>query len=286
MNILTFDIEDWFIINDSNWIDRSAWKDLPSRIEKNTCTILNMLQEEGTKATFFILGWVAENFPQLVKEIVERGHDIGFHSYYHVRPFRQSAEEFEADLIQGLELLERLTGQKITKYRAPNLSVTNETLWVYPILSKHGITISSSVRSFTVMNNVDVRNYPVRIKTNFGSITEFPLNRLNFKLMKVAFSGSGFFRLSPFWALNHLFRNERYNMAYFHPRDFDPDVPRHSGLSCYRNWKQSVNSANTLPKFNALLKELIFNTLEEANDIYGNENLPVIDLSARMLRIA
>lgn len=278
MNILTFDIEDWFIINDSDWIHHSRWSALPSHIDKNVRTILALLDKHGVKATFFILGWVAEHHPELVREIHKHGHETGFHSYYHRRPQRQSEHEFEEELVRGLTLLEDITCAPVTKYRAPNLSLTSETQWVYPILARNGITVSSSVISLKKLHLTNIHNNPVRVRTIEGDILEFPLNRLDLKVLKLIYSGSGFFRLFPFWALNRLFSKGQYNLLYFHPRDFDRNVPCPDSLGCFRNWKQSVNTSSTLPKLDKLMNQTIFTTLTEAAETYKHLQLPEVNL--------
>ena len=278
MNILTFDIEDWFIINDSTWIHHSGWKELPSRIEINVDTILKLLEKHNTKATFFILGWVAEHFPEVVRKIVKGGHEIGFHSYYHLRPFRQTPGEFEAELQKGLALLETFTGSKITMYRAPNLSVGEETKWIYPILAANGITISSSTRAFRPLSNKLITNEPFMVTTSRGTLLEFPLNRINAGPFKLAYSGSGFFRLIPLSILKKLFNGSKYNMLYFHPRDFDPQVPTHPKLSTWRNWKQSVNSSTTINKLDILLSKYLFHRLSEAHEVMSSQKVKDISV--------
>lgn len=278
MNILTFDIEDWFVINDATWVHHSEWQHLPSHLEANVHTILNLLNKHDIKATFFVLGWVAEHFPELVKEIDRQGHEIGYHSFYHMRPQHQSPEEFEDDLVKGLSLLEGITGKKIICYRAPNLAITNETAWVYPILSRNGITISSSVRSHVKIRQTTITNMPVVIKTLDGNILEFPFNRLDITPLRFSYAGSGYFRIYPRFILNYLFNRHRYNMLYFHPRDFDTHIPRPWRLGPYRNWKQSINAASTLPKLNELMEKTIFHSLSAAADTYQHLNLQVIDM--------
>lgn len=268
VNILTFDVEEWFIHNDTLLIPREKWSELPSRVNAGVDSILGLLHEKKLKATFFIQGWIAEHHPVLVSQISNNGHDIGYHSYYHLRPARQSSAEFEEDIIKGLNLLQAITGKKVTKYRAPNLSINNETLWVYPILAKYGITVSSSVKEHVPLAGTNVGNGPFRVDTLYGTITEYPLNRLDLKIAKPVFSGSGYFRLLNYAAIKLLYKSSGYNMAYFHPRDFDAHVPVYKDFSMFTNWKNRVNTSATLSKLARLIDEVRFISLAEADQMY------------------
>ena len=132
---------------------------------------------------------------------------------------------------------------------------------------RNGITISSSTRAYRQLDNKLITNQPFKITTPEGTLLEFPLNRINAGPFKLAYSGSDFFRLIPLSILKKLLTKSKYNMLYFHPRDFDPKVPTHSSLTTWRNWKQSVNSSTTLPKLNAIMQMLTFQTLSEAAEI-------------------
>ncbi len=278
MNILTFDIEEWFIMDDARIIPHTTWQGLQSRIEQNVDTILSAISRHNMKATFFIMGWVAEHYPDLVRQITASGHEIGYHSYYHMHPAQQSPVEFEDDLVKGLGLLEEITEQKITAYRAPNFSVSLETSWIYPILAKHGISVSSSLKANTSLSDQKVNSKPVRIKTNHGDILEFPLNRVSLPGLNLVYSGSGFVRLLPYPLIRLLFSFSEYNMAYFHPRDFDLHFPGHRAIGKYRHLRSSINASTTMPKLNKLLESYYFNTLGEAFTVYGTMRHKTIQL--------
>lgn len=268
MNILTFDVEEWFIMEDSGIIPHNSWQDLQSRLEQNIGTILTAISRHNIKATFFVLGWVAEHYPTLIRQIADAGHEIGYHSYYHMRPLHQEPAAFEDDLVKGLSLLEKVTGQKVKAYRAPNFSVASDSAWIYPILAKHGITVSSSVKAHRSILDYRVQSRPFRIKTCHGDIFEFPLNRVRLPGFSLVYSGSGYLRLLPYSLIRLLFSFSDYNMAYFHPRDFDLHFPGHRAICKYHHWRSSIKAETTMPKLNKLAETYYFNTLEEAHTVY------------------
>ncbi len=278
MNILTFDVEEWFIMEDAGNIPHNTWQELQSRIEKNVGIILSATSRHNMKATFFVLGWVAEQYPALIRQIADAGHEIGYHSYYHIRPLHQEPAAFEDDLVKGLGLLEKVTGQKIKAYRAPNFSVSSESAWIYPILAKHGITMSSSVKAYRSIFNYRVQSKPFRIRTAHGDVFEFPLNRVLMPGFKLVYSGSGYLRLLPYSLIRLLFSFSDYNMAYFHPRDFDLHFPGHRAICKYHHWRSSIKSKTTMPKLNRLAESYYFNTLEEAFTVYSNGGHTTVQL--------
>lgn len=264
MNVLTFDIEDWFHINDSTWVPVHEWASLDARVTMNTDIILSLLQKHHVKATFFVMGWIAEEYPDLVKKIDQAGHEIGYHSYYHMRPMHQSPEAFKSDLEKGTATIEQLTGKKVEIYRAPNLSLDQNTSWIIPILIEHGITISSSTKSGRLINGRMIPNKPFVWKTDNAILPEFPLNRILIPGFPLTFTGSGYFRLFPFWMTNFLYHMQSYNNGYFHPNDIDAAVPTPSELGIIRNWLNTVGSSATLQKLDKLLQKNHFTDLRTA----------------------
>lgn len=151
LNVFSIDLEEWFHINDASWLPRDKWITSPSRIEHNTEKLLKALQSMNVRTPFFVMGWVLEHYPSLVRYIDRLGHEIGYHSYHHLLPSTQSAYEFEKDLTNGLDLIERHIGKRPIMYRAPNLSWDDTSLFTLPILHQNGIEISSSIRSHRVV---------------------------------------------------------------------------------------------------------------------------------------
>lgn len=264
MNFLTFDIEEWFLSVNNKSNPPGQWQSFENRVEQNTEKILQMLDSKGVKATFFILGWVAESYPGLVKKISRHGHEIGYHTYYHQYLSEFSPEAFIKDIERGNKILEEVTGKKTRVFRAPFFSLTNETAWVYDILIEKGFKASSSVKSLIKIGNIVVPNRPVVVRREAGSIVEFPLNRLNWQLVKPVFTGSGYFRVLPFDITRKLIARKSYNMIYFHPRDFDKQLPYSSRLSPVRNFKNHIGSKSGLSKLDKLLDFSDFTTFDAA----------------------
>ena len=146
MKILTFDIEDWFHILDNPETNNvEEWTNLPSRIEEGVDRILNRLEITNTRATFFCLGWVAEHYPHVIKNIAKRGYQIGTHSYAHPLAYTQTKSDYEEDLKKSIYLIEDLTGKKVSLYRAPGFSITKENLWTFEIMHNNGIDLDCSI---------------------------------------------------------------------------------------------------------------------------------------------
>lgn len=276
MNILTFDIEEWFHINDSTWTPKEHWHTLESRVENNTHLLLDLLWKHRVKATFFVMGWIAEEFPELVQQISEQGHEIGYHSYYHKLPVNLSPTEFNEELVKGLSVIESIIKRKVKVYRAPNLSLDEQTLWILPILIKNGIEISSSTKAFRKIKGQLVPNKPFIWQTEAGTLPEFPLNRLNLPGFPLVFTGSGYFRLYPFWLTKYLYSIHSFNNGYFHPNDIDAHIPQPKELGIIRNWMNSVGSASALNKMDRLLNTYEFMSMGEAWSGISGSKLPII----------
>ena len=146
LNAMSVDIEDWFQVGAfETVIDRADWDQLEHRVENNTRAVLSLFDEAGIRATFFILGWVAERYPALIRQIVAGGHEIANHGYDHARVLTLSPDQFRADLDRSRKLLEDSSGQKVTGYRAPSFSIDQRTPWAHEILAEQGYAYSSSV---------------------------------------------------------------------------------------------------------------------------------------------
>lgn len=275
MNVLTIDLEEWFHINNSTWKPIEEWPLLESRVVQNTNLILELLRKNKIKATFFVLGWIAEYYPELIKSITEDGHDIGYHSYYHRIPKLQSKSEFENDLTNGLKLLESMVGKKIEYYRAPNFSLKNK--WMLDCLSANGIKVSSSIKNPMKHKGINLPLKPFILKRANHILIEMPLNTLYLIYLKFAYSGSGYFRILPKWMLYQLFKEEKYYMFYFHPNDFDTKLPWTKELGYSRNFMNSIGTGTTLTKLDGLTKKLKFINISEAIELLEIEKLQIVD---------
>ena len=271
LNILTFDIEDWFHLLDHKQTENpSYWKNYPSRVVGNTKRILDMLDKRNQKATFFCLGWVAEQHPSLVRDILSRGYELGSHSYCHQLAYKQSRRDFHDDLYRSISVLENISGSKIKAYRAPGFSVTQENPWVFEELIEIGITHDCSVfparRSHGGFKGLPAE--PFLLNSNGGSIKCFPMNKFNLLGVDVVFSGGGYFRLLSYQIIRQMMLRSDYVMTYFHPRDFDDEQPIIPGLSIARKFKSYVGLNGSLKKLERLVDEFEFGSLMTSDDIF------------------
>lgn len=276
MNLLSFDIEDWYMSYTSSQLPVQKWHEMESRIANNLGLILRFLEEKHQKATFYIMGWVAAQNPETVKKIAAAGHEIGYHSYYHELPAHQGPEAFERDLQRGLGVLEHITGVKVTQYRAPRFSFDRHTAWAIPILLKHGITISSSMMSGRPLGTALSPQSPFLWSYDGHQIIEMPLNRASTFGLHWVYTGSGFFRIFPFPLIKKMYAAGSYNMAYFHPRDFDPDVPTTPLLPYYRNIMSRLCNKTTIPKLSKLMHQSTFLAVGQAAAQIDTQKLPRI----------
>jgi len=283
MKVLTFDIEDWFHILDNDETNSSeVWDQFPSRVEKNVNTILDVLDDNDQRASFFILGWIAKKFPSLVKEIAGRGHHIGCHSYAHQLVYGQSPSQFKNDLYRSKSIIEGVIGRPIDSYRAPGFSINTESLWAFDVLYELGFRIDSSVFPANRAHG-GIKNFPYA-EPVLGTMGEkliklFPLNSRKFLGQDFVYSGGGYFRICPLFFLQRWFKNDDYVMTYFHPRDFDPSQPVVPGLSYFRYFKSYIGLKGALSKLERLLKNNQFVTLGEANDLVNWSSSKRVNLS-------
>lgn len=273
MKILTFDIEEWFLSTSNKRNPPSTWPRFENRVERNTDAILEILGSKNVQATFFILGWIAEQYPDLINRIASAGHEIGYHTYFHQRLSEFTKDEFKADLIKGTDLLEQLIGKKVTAFRAPFFAMENSSSWVYETLAEHGILVSSSVKSGIVFGDIRFANKPEVLKKYGDGFVEFPLTRVNAVGSKVQFTGGGYFRILPPMLLKRLFRNQTYIMTYFHPRDFDHTLKYSRDISLMRNFRNLVGISSGIRKFEWLLDTHDLTTIEKARRDFLSEKI-------------
>lgn len=193
MNILTFDVEDWFhILDNESTKTVNEWSNYEARIHQNMEKILDFLDESDQKATFFCLGWIAEKYPEVIREIDKRGFEVGSHTYMHQLIYEQSRDVFREDLQASIHILEDTIGKKVKSFRAPGFSLTSDVLWAFDELIEAGIEYDSSVfpakRAHGGISQFSVRE-PHLIKYNGSEIKEFPINVHKFFNQKIVFSG-------------------------------------------------------------------------------------------------
>lgn len=264
MHVLSFDIEDWYLTRTPEKPPPGLWDSFESRVERNSEVILGLLEKHRVKATFFVLGWIAEKYPGLVRKIRRKGHEMGYHSYYHTRPCDEGAAKFDADLKKGLGLLESILGEKVVYYRAPFFSCNGLSGWLTEVLMKNGIQVSSSVKAYSESNGIKFGNAPVIIENGEQKIIELPLSRINLAIIKPVISGSGYFRLLPLSIHRKYYHNNKYSMTYFHPRDFDDAVPFSNMLPFSRNILNKSGIGNTVNKLDSLMEKFEFVCFDQA----------------------
>lgn len=279
LNIMTIDVEDWFQVhNMSGAIPYDKWGDCELRVEANTGRILALLQKHRVNATFFVLGWVAERLPGLVRDIVREGHEIASHSYAHRLLTHQTPEEFDKDLGKSLTILREASGQPVTGFRAPSFSVTRLTLWSYEIMRKHGIEYDSSVFPIGFHPDYGISDAPLSFYRTPGAILELPLSCARVLGRSIPCSGGGYFRIFPYEMnrrlMHHCNAEGRPVVFYIHPWEFDPGQPR-VRLSKVKTFRHYTNLARTHDRFDRLLGEFPFGSirdtllLETSNRISG-----------------
>jgi len=264
-NALTIDLEDYYHVSafhDS--MDSGQWNLQKSRVERNTDLLLDLLDEAGHKATFFTLGWVAEQHPQVVRRVAERGHEVACHSLRHRLVYEMSLDEFREDTRRAKELLEDVGGSPVRGYRAPSFSVIQESLWALTILAELGFTYDSSIFPVKHANYgmPQAARTPFVVDTPAGPIVEFPMTTLEFAGRRSPFGGGAYFRLLPYWYTRWgiRFLNLRENRpvcVYLHPWELDPEQPRMTG-SLTARLRHYLGLRNTPAKFRNLIRDFEF----------------------------
>jgi polysaccharide deacetylase family protein (PEP-CTERM system associated) len=280
INAFTVDVEDYFHVQAfAGTIRRDQWDDYESRVVKNTHRILRLLDNSQTQGTFFMLGWVADKHPSLVRDIQKSGHEIGCHSYWHRLIYEMSPDEFRSDLRQAGEAIEQITAQPVTAFRAPCFSITQQSLWALDILIEEGYRYDSSL--FPVRHDTygipNAKRFPFCHEGSQGALLEFPLSVRRLWKYNVPSSGGGYFRLYPFrltlHCLRHINQHEKNPFVFYvHPWEIDPDQPR-MPASLRSRFRHYQNLRSTESKLKRLLKTFRFGTLSESLAANGLELL-------------
>ncbi len=281
MKILTFDIEDWWVY-DHYSIGRK--EDYLPRLNQYLTQILDLLDEKNIKATFFCLGKVAEEYPNLIKLIAKRGHQIGCHSYSHRFWGEATSEEVAEDTKKALNIIENIIGEKVIAYRAPAFSITEKTKWIFDILVDNGIEYDCSIfpasRRFGGFPNFNL-DTPCVINNHGIKIKEFPMSITRIWGKEIAYSGGGYFRLFPYKTIEYLVKKNDYVMTYFHIKDFDKEQKRiyrsFQGESAPINFfKNYYGLGNSFPKFRKLIENFDFESVEKAANNIDWDEVPLV----------
>lgn len=264
INALTVDVEEYFHPNAMDGVvPPSQWDALPHRVEANTRRVLDLLDECDVRATFFVLGWVAERWPQLVSDIERRGHEVACHGFAHRLVYQLGPERFRDDVLHARRVLEDIVGHRIAGFRAASYSIVDSTLWALDVLIDLGFTYDSSI--FPIRHDLygipSFSRAPVRIERAAGAILEIPPSTVRLLGQNWPVAGGGYFRLLPYWltrrAIERLNRHEgRAGMVYVHPWELDVDQPRLRGGMRAR--LQYANLHRTEARLRRLLREFRF----------------------------
>jgi len=258
-NVVSVDVEDYFQAEVfSDVADRSRWDSYPCRVEANTRRLLELFSRHGIEATFFIVGWVADRFPGLVRDIAAAGHELACHSYWHRLVYKLDRAEFRTDTQRAKCVIEQITGQQIHGYRAPTYSIISDSLWALEILVELGFTYDSSI--FPVRHDCygipTAPRSPFRISTPAGPLTEFPITTFCFYGHNLPVGGGGYLRLLPrwytSWGLERVQREGLSVIAYIHPWEIDPAQPRLPGRLTSR-LRHYTNLSKTYDRLNRML---------------------------------
>jgi len=255
---MTIDVEDYFQVSAfAPFIRRSEWDARECRVERNVECILAMLARHDTHATFFTLGWVAERYPQLVRRIVDGGHELASHGYGHQRASELSRDAFTLDIVSAKKVLEDIAGVPVQGYRAPSFSIGEANLWAFDSLAEAGYRYSSSIYPIR-HDHYGMPDAP-RFAHRVGSgLLEVPVTTLRMLNRNLPSSGGGYFRLLPYalsrWMLQRVNANDGQSaIFYFHPWEIDAGQPRVAGIDAKTRFRHYVN----IPRMQARLEQLL-----------------------------
>jgi len=284
MNILTFDVEEWFHLLDFDATRTEAeWDKYEVRIYENVDRILEILENTNTKATFFIIGWVAKTYPDIVKKIAAK-YQIGSHTMNHQLVWQQTPEEFRSDVESSVKLLQDITGQPVECFRAPGFSIRESEAWAFDILAELGIKFDCSVfPAHHAHGGMPSYGAPIPALIKHGDVTmkEFPVTTKDFMGKKIIFSGGGYFRLVPYQLLKSWSKeseNKGYLLSYIHPRDLDGGQPMLEGLPLKRKFKSYVGTKGAAEKLIRYLNDFDFIDVKTAAESISWEKVPVVNL--------
>ena len=267
VNALTIDVEDYFQVSAfSPYIPRTDWPIRECRIERNIDCILAMLDEHDTKATFFTLGWVAERFPNVVRRIVNNGHELASHGYGHERVSDQTPDSFFADINIAKLILEDISGTEVRGYRAPSFSIGEKNLWAFETLEKAGYHYSSSIYPIH-HDHYGMPNAP-RHAHRIGNLLEIPATTVRFFNRNWPASGGGYFRLMPYelsrWMIRRVNSVDQLSAVfYFHPWEIDAGQPRINGIGAKTRFRHYVNIDRMENRLHRLLADFSWGRMDK-----------------------
>lgn len=282
MNILTFDVEEWFhLLDNSSTRSEEQWKHYEVRIHENMDRIFRILEDTHTNATFFIIGWIAKAYPEVVKRIAEH-YEIGSHTNTHQLVWQQTPEEFRQDVDASIKRLQDLTGKQVKYFRAPGFSIRESEAWAFEAIHDLGIEVDCSVfpahHAHGGMASYG-KGEPAIITVNGKRIKEFPISTREMRGRHIIYSGGGYFRLFPYWLIRKWTAEDKdYLLSYIHPRDLDARQPMIRELPLTRKFKSYVGLKGAENKLRRFLTDFEFYDLSTAVACYDWNNAKKIVL--------
>lgn len=268
VNAFTVDVEDYFqVAAFSPYIDRRQWDEMPCRVERNMDTVLSLLAHANVKATFFTLGWIAQRYPQLVRNLVAQGHELASHGYGHQRATEMTAAEFRHDVVRARQLLEDIGGEAVIGYRAPSFSIGRDNLWAHDVLAETGHRYSSSIYPIR-HDHYGMPEAPRFAHLRRNGLVEIPATSIRVARMNFPASGGGYFRLLPYsisrWSLHHVNRHDGQAVVFYcHPWELDPEQPRVRQASLKARFRHYVNLSRTEDRLQHLLADFRWDRMDK-----------------------
>lgn len=268
-NALTVDVEEYFqVAAFEKTIPRTGWEGAESRVEFNTGRVLDLFGERGVRGTFFVLGWIAERHPALVRRIVADGHELASHGYDHTRIHQFTPEQFRADVVRTKAILEDIGAVQVRGYRAPSYSINARNLWALDLLQETGHVYSSSI--YPIRHDLygmpDAPRFPFRLRPD--SILEIPVTTVRAGGRNYPCGGGGYFRLLPYSVFRGMLRrvNQRDRqpgLFYFHPWEVDPGQPRVAGAPLKSRFRHYLNLGSMHSRLERLLGDFSWGRMDE-----------------------
>ncbi len=283
VNALTIDVEEYFCYAyPGDTLSCQEWAELESRVVPHTLETLKILENHRIRATFFVLGWVVEREPHLLREIHDRGHEIGSHGYGHRLVYTQTPDEFRDDVRRSVDLIGDVIGEKPVGYRAPSFSITESCLWALDILADLGFVYDASIYPTRMRHSgaPRMRTDPHRLD---NGMWEFPAATVKLAGMELPFGGGGYLRLYPFlvtrWATHRINSSGRPALIYLHPWELDPHPPV-APRSRFRRFQHTVGLAKTRSRLLHLCAEFEFAAIGDVLARLHTEADGVVDFAA------
>jgi polysaccharide deacetylase family protein (PEP-CTERM system associated) len=269
VNAMTVDVEDYFQVSAFEpYVEKAQWQTFPCRVEANTQRILELFAAHNVKGTFFTLGWVAERFPALVKNIVAGGHEIASHGWEHIRVNTQTPQEFREDIERTRKVLQDISGQPVKGYRAASYSIGSNETWAWSELEEAGYQYSSSIVPIR-HDHYGIPDAPrFAFRPGTGALLEIPITTLPLAGRNINCGGGGWFRLFPYtfsrWALGKVNRAEQQaGIFYIHPWEVDPGQPRPGGLGFKTRFRHYLNLQRTYGRLERLLQDFSWGRMDD-----------------------